>query len=193
MSSQIELVRKRRGLSRQAVADRVGTSMQTIYRLERGEQRVTTDWLERLAGALDVEPAELLGDAPESLQSPAKPQVAAPSRSKDDELDWDRVTETVLPNVEMRDTFTMQGDALEHLNIMDGDHLIIERKARPAPGDVVVIEHFGVAPTPQKLARVYDPPFLISYSTDPKARKPILIESAQVRILGIVRAVMRLR
>ena len=36
-------------------------------------------------------------------------------------------------------------------------------------------------------------PFLISYSLDKIQRKPILIESAQVKILGVVQAVMRLQ
>lgn len=187
MTSQIELTRKRRGLSRQAVADRLGTTGQTIYRLERGEQRVTTEWLARLAEALEVDQRELLDDAPPPERQPPQTKPAAAA------IDLDSVREAVLPGVEMSDTFTMQGDALATIGILEGDHLMVERGAKPAAGDVVLIELFGVAPTPQKLARVYDPPFLISYSTDPKARKPILIESAQVRILGLVKAVMRLK
>ncbi len=40
---------------------RSGTSQAQIDRLEKGTRRITPDWLERLAPALDCKPLEILG------------------------------------------------------------------------------------------------------------------------------------
>jgi len=45
----------------QNLAERADTTNQQISRLERGERRLTTDWMERLAGALGCNPAALIG------------------------------------------------------------------------------------------------------------------------------------
>jgi transcriptional regulator with XRE-family HTH domain len=53
----------------QALADRVGTSAPQINKLEKGERRMTVDWMTRLAPALGIEPKDLL---------PTEPLAAAP-------------------------------------------------------------------------------------------------------------------
>ncbi|MEC9368557.1 MAG: helix-turn-helix transcriptional regulator, partial [Pseudomonadota bacterium] len=44
------------------LAARVGTTAQTIQRLETANMTVSTDWLERLATALGVRPLDLVED-----------------------------------------------------------------------------------------------------------------------------------
>jgi DNA-binding Xre family transcriptional regulator len=63
MTTSIRAIRKQRGLTLQHVADAVGTTPQTIQRLETGNMSVSVDWLERIAIALDLTPAELLAPA----------------------------------------------------------------------------------------------------------------------------------
>lgn len=60
MLNRIRHYRKRRGLTLEELAKRVGTSAQTISRLETEVMTVSTDWLERIGQALGVHPAELL-------------------------------------------------------------------------------------------------------------------------------------
>lgn len=60
--------RERRGLSMQALADRASTGKSQVDKLERGERRLTMDWMVRLSVALDCAPAELL---PESCAGPS--------------------------------------------------------------------------------------------------------------------------
>lgn len=60
--NRIKEVRKSRGLTLQSLADMIGTDKSQINRLERGERRLTTEWLERLAGALGCTPADLLAN-----------------------------------------------------------------------------------------------------------------------------------
>lgn len=53
MSNTLRPLRLSRGLSLQDLATRVGTSKAQIDKLERGDRRLTVDWLQRLAQALD--------------------------------------------------------------------------------------------------------------------------------------------
>jgi phage repressor protein C with HTH and peptisase S24 domain len=61
MENRIKELRRARGLTLQKLAEKAGTTNQQISRLERGERRLTTDWMERLAGALGCSPVSLIG------------------------------------------------------------------------------------------------------------------------------------
>jgi len=63
MKNRIAELRKARGLTLQALADMVGASNQQISHLEKGRRGLTVDWVDRLAGALECHPFDLL-DAP---------------------------------------------------------------------------------------------------------------------------------
>jgi transcriptional regulator with XRE-family HTH domain len=60
MATRIRLTRKLRGLTLQELADKVGTTPQTIQRLETNNMTVSIEWLERIGQALQVNPATLL-------------------------------------------------------------------------------------------------------------------------------------
>jgi transcriptional regulator with XRE-family HTH domain len=51
----------RRGETQQSLADRIGMKQQGLSRRLRGETRFTVDELQRIADALEVRAAELLG------------------------------------------------------------------------------------------------------------------------------------
>ena len=61
MENRIKELRRARGLTLQRLAEKAGTTNQQISRLERGERRLTTDWMERLASALGCSPVSLIG------------------------------------------------------------------------------------------------------------------------------------
>jgi phage repressor protein C with HTH and peptisase S24 domain len=58
--NRIREFRERAGLSMQALADRAGTSAPQINKLEKGERKLTVDWMIRLGNALAVDPKELM-------------------------------------------------------------------------------------------------------------------------------------
>jgi phage repressor protein C with HTH and peptisase S24 domain len=60
MANRIRDFRQRAGLSMQALADLAGTSAPQINKLEKGERRLTVDWMVRLGRALSVDPKELM-------------------------------------------------------------------------------------------------------------------------------------
>lgn len=58
--NRIKEIRKSKGLALNAVAERANTTPQQVQRLERGDRRLTTEWIERLADALECEPADIV-------------------------------------------------------------------------------------------------------------------------------------
>ena len=60
MTTRIREIRRRRGLTLQALAEKVGTTPQTIQRLETNNMTVSVDWLLRIADALNLSAADLL-------------------------------------------------------------------------------------------------------------------------------------
>ena len=62
ISENIRRLREEKGWSRPSLGNRMSppTSGQQIEKLEKGERRLTVDWIERVARALGVDPAELI-------------------------------------------------------------------------------------------------------------------------------------
>jgi transcriptional regulator with XRE-family HTH domain len=69
MKNRIRHYRRQRNLTLKALADTVGTTPQTVSRLETEVMTLSTDWLERLGRALGVHASELL-DTPERPDIP---------------------------------------------------------------------------------------------------------------------------
>lgn len=61
MQTRIRKLRKTRGWTLQQLADKIGTTPQTVQRLETANMTVSMDWLEKFANALGVAPADLIG------------------------------------------------------------------------------------------------------------------------------------
>ena len=64
-ANRLRDLRERAGLTMQALADRIGTSAPQINKLEKGERRLTVDWMARLAQGLGVEIRDLLPEPAE--------------------------------------------------------------------------------------------------------------------------------
>ena len=60
IQSRLREIRTQKGLTLQQVADRAGTTAQTIGRLETGMRTLSVKWINRIAEALGTDPAELL-------------------------------------------------------------------------------------------------------------------------------------
>lgn len=58
--NRIQARREALGLSRQALAEKLGVTRMTVWRLENGKTQVTVPELKQIAKALRVKPAELL-------------------------------------------------------------------------------------------------------------------------------------
>lgn len=60
MDNRISELRKARGLTLKRLAELVGTSNQQISHLEKGRRRLTLEWMERIAKALECHPSDLI-------------------------------------------------------------------------------------------------------------------------------------
>ena len=60
MDNRISELRKAKGLTIKRLAELVGTSNQQISHLEKGHRRLTLEWMERIAEALECHPSDLL-------------------------------------------------------------------------------------------------------------------------------------
>lgn len=58
--SRLRDLRIKSGMSQQALADRIGTSQPQIKRLEDGARKLTKEWAERLAPALQTTAESLM-------------------------------------------------------------------------------------------------------------------------------------
>ena len=70
MRNRIRHYRKRRGLTLAQVADLLGTTPQTVSRLETEAMTLSMDWLRRFADIFDVHVADLL-ESPEEREIPS--------------------------------------------------------------------------------------------------------------------------
>ena len=76
--NRIKNRRQARGWTLQQLADASGTSKSQIDKLEKGERRLTVDWMVRLAKPLGCDPRELLPDQVSELKTVAFTEPVAP-------------------------------------------------------------------------------------------------------------------
>lgn len=132
--NRIKDLREARGLSTAALAVMVGTSQPQISRLEKGERKLTEDWMRRIAKALDVRPSDLLSTATiaefETELQPYLPEasheLAGPLSARD--LSY----------------FKVLGASLDRAGITKGKVILVDRsraaiEARKT-GDILVVE-----------------------------------------------------
>lgn len=60
MDNLIRHFRRQRGQTLQTLGDAIGLTPQSLSRIETGKMRLSTDWMERIAAALRVRPADLI-------------------------------------------------------------------------------------------------------------------------------------
>ena len=77
MENRLRYWRTHRGLTLEQLAEAAQTSHQQIMRLERGERRLTLEWMIRLAQPLGVEPRDLLPETGPEAETASPPARAA--------------------------------------------------------------------------------------------------------------------
>lgn len=75
--SNVRQTRKQRGLTVEKLAERVGVSVETIGRVERGETAPSFDSIEQIAAGLEVSPQELFGLVTEAVPGTTRGDILA--------------------------------------------------------------------------------------------------------------------
>ncbi len=58
--NNIASLRKRAGISQTELANRIGTSLNMLGKLERGDRTLNANWIEKIAAALGVDPGDVI-------------------------------------------------------------------------------------------------------------------------------------
>jgi transcriptional regulator with XRE-family HTH domain len=146
---ELAALRKKRGLSQQALADMVGVEQPTIQRWEKGKRLPDLDSLQDLAKALGVTPGSLLDGTAAAALGPqlwVKGEVAAGNwiaAVEKPEDEWQTFTgrADITANIEHRFGLRVTGDSMDklypHGTIVEC--VSVFGRAEPAPGKRVVI------------------------------------------------------
>lgn len=71
---ELQRLRESKGMTPAGLAEKVGISLDLLYRIENGSRQTSTTTLGRLADALGVEPAKLLIPIPAGATRPRRGQ-----------------------------------------------------------------------------------------------------------------------
>jgi len=156
----------------EALARLVDTSASQINKLEKGQRRLTDDWLRRLALALQCDPGELIDD----LSSARRPTVGLDPKEHvflpvcslagiDTEgpgagvghflnyavfrIDWLNSVSTAPPDELV--VFTVEDDSMEP-TLRSGDHVLAERTDNQMRGDGIYAVKMGAGLTIKRIA-----------------------------------------
>lgn len=163
MQNRILELRKEKGLTLSQLAEKTGSTAQQIGRLEKGERRLTTDWMEKIAFALGVMPEDLMspnhgervvipelmlsGDGAED-RALLESGLSGVAESNHSSTDW-ALPKKLLEN-QVGSTSTMRiiqvmGDSMEP-EFNPGDRVMVNTADRmPSPPGVFVLwDGFGL-------------------------------------------------
>lgn len=178
--NRIRELRKARDWTAEDLGSRVGTSGVQITRLETGERRLTVDWMNRIAAALQVTPGELL-----ATRTPLEPadDVGPPGLSY-------ASLAAALSRRGLK-LYSVLTGVVSDAGILAGSTITVdetpEAVARAAAGDLVVVEAQDHGGEPQKILRQFIPPRMLLIN---RPGVPVVMTlddpSLSCRIVGVV-------
>lgn len=131
--NRIREIREALGMTGEELAQRVGTTSAQIYKLERGERRLTADWMARIAEALGCSPADLI-------------QNAITAEFKDDVAPVDDLHPMVSSGMASRGlhAYKVVGNSVIGAGIKDGDTITVDSSQEAVDkietGDVALVQ-----------------------------------------------------
>lgn len=90
MSNNIAQIRKAAGMSQTDLADAIGTTLNNLGKLERGDRRLNQDWIVKISGALGVSPEAIIAASYD--RGEVRQDRAIANRDETDDLEiqqWD--------------------------------------------------------------------------------------------------------
>lgn len=183
----LKAVRGEQGLSQGELARRAGLSPQYISDVEKGRARPSLKALEKIAAALGVPVARLLGStsADAVVHVPVLGRVPAggPVLAEENILDYLPLPERFVRG----DTFCLQvhGDSMVDVGIDDGDYLVIYARSTAENGQTVIARVEGQV-TCKRFYRCNG-----KVRLEPANRSYRPIEAEDIEILGVVAYVIK--
>ncbi len=189
----VEAILTHKGWSRTKLAREAGVDPSTLSKFlsdPDNKAQLQTNSVDKITAVGGIDPYQ--------TAVPSRPQGLAESEAEPFFL------ETASPIVELAvsalkqdhngiDPWVMRSRALEHEGYLPGDILMVDLNVGPKSGDAVCAQVYDRQGKAETVIRIYDDPFLISASSDPEVRKPLLVDGDRVVILGVVVASFRPR
>lgn len=140
---------------------------------------------EALASVAGVEPMQIPGGRRAGF-SEADAQPYSVVGSTGDDL-VDKLVEELIAGKNGIDPWVMRTRALEHVGYMPGDILLVALNEKPQPRDAVCAQVYDwVTGKAETVMRIYEPPFLIPATSDPRLVKPFIVDDDMVVIKGVI-------
>lgn len=137
MANFLKQIRKARGLTQDAVADRIGTSTPHYQRLESGKRTLSEEWLRKCAHALEVKTSDILeggawgDDAPDGEQELVDTWRSLPA---------DEQRENAIRAVARPITAQMVSEAAaEMLAVLSAERAIADSNGLPLSDDAIAL------------------------------------------------------
>jgi DNA-binding Xre family transcriptional regulator len=206
MQNRLSTIMREKGVTREALAERVGAHPVTISKLISGKMGMTVDWMERLGEALDVDPLEIISPPARIRTATVKSHVQAGSWRDafewEDQSDW---YEVAVPRDPQLDGMPLSAYEVRGISMnkryIEGTVLIAtapwDDRERPTPGARYIVERRKpdgmIEGTVKTLHRADDGKlWLVPESTDPRFQAAIPLDDGQedgieIRIVGRVR------
>ena len=192
---------KKVGITADAIADVLGRNRSVVSKILSGKQRMTLEWAQAFAKALQVDVATVLekagvADAPTAqtvmpgfAESDAAPWVAGPEPAGAREVTTVAAAlGGARPGV---DVWRVKGSAMASRGLLAGDYILVDthQAERVKPGDVVVAQVYNRTGATTVL-RTFSPPVLVS--ADPMDSQVHVVDGVNVVIRGKVTASWRI-
>ena len=92
------------------------------------------------------------------------------------------------------DPWTLKSRALETAGYLPGDVMIVDLNGGAEPGDVVCAQLYDWSRSKaETVFRIYEPPYLVPATFDPRLRRIIVVDNENAMIRGVVIASIRPR
>lgn len=193
---------KRAGVTAEDISRELGRDRSVVSRIYVSRQQMTLDQAKVFARVLDVPLEEVLSHA--GLMDPAEAPHAAPGFAESDVAPWkgkgseaERINATAATLGGGRagvDVWTVKSLAMAVGGLLPGDQVLVDthQSERCKAGDIVVAQRYdGQTGTAETVLRRYEPPVLVSASTDPADGRALVVDGSNVVIRGKVIASWR--
>jgi SOS-response transcriptional repressor LexA len=191
---------KKAGITADAIADVLGRDRSVVSKILSGKQRMTLEWANAFAKALQVDVATVLEKA--GVADAPTVQAVMPGFSESDAAPWvtgsepagGRDVTTVAsalgggrPGI---DVWRVKGQAMAQHGLLPGDYMLVDthQAERVRPGDTVVAQVYNRTGATTVL-RTFAPPVLMS--ADPMDTQVHVVDGVNVVIRGKVTASWR--
>jgi transcriptional regulator with XRE-family HTH domain len=181
----IEAIMARQRIEIPSVAGRARVSASTIYRWfdQNYEFNPSLTTLRKIAKAFDVPLPDIDG-------------LKMPPGFAETEVEplGDRDLLQELPAAPNQGRWRITTRALELAGYLPGDLVLMDMTVAPRRGDIVCAQVYDLKGGAETKIRVYQPPFLVTQTMDPRAEdQPLYVDNERVVVVGTVIRSLRVR